>query len=343
MAISSNLKNNKLFIVICLAIFLASCTGQTTIQTGTIERHPTTPDPRKTPTGFYWPTDTIPHEGLNNWLAHGCDNTGDYFDGLYHIGDDILATAGEKVYAISDGTVLHISKNGWGEGNVGVIVAHKLENGDEFIAIYGHVQTSVSKDVELIGGQSFATIGSYPESEDHLHFGIRPGLSINAPYGRLECPNTGDTNGFVDPVNWITTQIPARNAEQENVVSGMEISNPDNNGAVTYEPGLVIANEFGSETYISRMEISKNGRVLAVHWHTNGSFDSKLRLYEPGTFELISEISLPETAVFEFSISPDGKRIATGGYYLVIRIKQLSSLGWRDNSKRVENHPEQSA
>ena len=171
----------------------------------------------QTSTGFYWPTGTSEVGDYASWQSNGCSWSGNnsYDTGYYHIGQDIEANEGDTVYAITDGKVIHISRNGWGTGNTGVLLEHQLDDGTSFIAVYGHILSNVQEDDDIKGGDSFATIGSY--SRPHLHLGIRPGTSLVSPYGRMPCPDTGpitDTNGFVDPVEWITTKIPLGNSYQ---------------------------------------------------------------------------------------------------------------------------------
>jgi murein DD-endopeptidase MepM/ murein hydrolase activator NlpD len=165
----------------------------------------------QTSTGFYWPTGTSELGSYAGWMSDGCSWSGNssYSTGSYHIGVDIAASEGNAVYAITNGKVLHISKNGWGTDNIGVLIEHQLDDETSFVAVYGHVRSSVQKGDDVKGGESFATIGPY--SRPHLHFGIRPGTSLVSPYGLMPCPNAGpitDTNGFVNPVEWITTKTP---------------------------------------------------------------------------------------------------------------------------------------
>jgi Tol biopolymer transport system component len=173
---------------------------------------PTLPQPsNRTSTGFYWPTGTSDIGDYAGWLSDGCPWSGknSYTEGEYHIGHDIDAGEGSNIYAISDGQVIHISENDWGAGNVGVLAEHKLDDGSSFTAVYGHLHTDVKKGDRLYAGVPFGTIGPY--SPPHLHFGIRPGTSITAPYGIMTCPDFGpisDTNNFVDPILWITTRSP---------------------------------------------------------------------------------------------------------------------------------------
>ena len=164
----------------------------------------------QTSTGFYWPT------GTNNlgstcgiWLGRDAANGGCYFDGEYHIGRDILAAEGSPVYPISDGVVTNISTNGWGTGNVAIVIRHTLSDGSQFLALYGHIRTSVNVGNTVTGGVAFATIGPWSFGT-HVHFGIHPGLSMpSTNWGAMPNSLWPDTNGFVDPINWITTKSPS--------------------------------------------------------------------------------------------------------------------------------------
>ena len=178
-----------------------------------------------TPTGFYYPTGKPPvydppqeygYDGActyydcPGWLAR----EDDYWSGYYHIGQDIEANVEDNVYAISDGRVRYISHGGWGTDNVGIFVKHKLNDGTEFLALYGHIRSSVKVGDDIDGGKSFATIGPFG-NEPHLHFGIHPGTSLppsnpseKIGWGRMGIKHWPNTNGFVDPIAWITTKIP---------------------------------------------------------------------------------------------------------------------------------------
>jgi murein DD-endopeptidase MepM/ murein hydrolase activator NlpD len=153
------------------------------------------------------------------WLARGDD----YLDGKYHLGQDIEADVGDNVYAITDGVVAYISySTDWGSGNLGIVLRHKLSDGTELLALYGHVRSDVSIGDNINSGESFATIGPY-DSIAHLHFGIHPGLTMpETHWGAMNLaswpdpnaspgdPNGPDTNGFVDPLDWIATRTPIK-------------------------------------------------------------------------------------------------------------------------------------
>lgn len=185
--------------------------------------------PQKTNTGFYWPTGTENLGEQAGWLSDGCSWTGNktYFEEQYHLGKDINADLGSDVYAISDGEVVYLSPGGWGPGNVGVFVKHKLSDKSEFVAVYGHVTTSKKVGDKVEAGKPFAKIGFW-EYGNHLHFGIRPNVSWADPHGLVYCPSERPKDGqlprydFVDPILWITTRSP----QNQNTPSAAPASAP---------------------------------------------------------------------------------------------------------------------
>lgn len=163
-----------------------------------------------TGTGFYYPLgrSTWSH-GCAGWLARDSDHEGCYFSGYYHIGEDMMASVGDNVYLIAKGKITYTSSNGWGSGNVGLAVLHKLSDGTEFMALYGHVRNvQIPSNVEYPAGTVLAKIGPY-DYGDHLHFGIRPGNSMPASnWGMMPNSSWPSTNGFENPINWIETKVP---------------------------------------------------------------------------------------------------------------------------------------
>lgn len=123
----------------------------------------------QTPTGFYYPTGTSNLSTYAGWLARGskdksCNGGSDYLTDKYHLGKDIATTVGAPVYAISDGSIVYKSFNinnisGWGSGNIALVVKHKLSNGIEFLALYGHIRSSLKVGDAVTAGRPFATIG----------------------------------------------------------------------------------------------------------------------------------------------------------------------------------------
>ena len=186
-------------------------------------------DTSTTATGFFYPTGRSDPYAANmpGFLAGG-PGMPPYQTGVYHLGQDMEANVGDPVYAISDGEIVYVSAptGGWGDDNYGLIVKHKLSDGTEFLALYGHVRPSleslkyassgiVSTPVPVSAGEVFATIGPGVVNgeqvwEPHLHFGVHPDatIPIPSPYGRMPLSNWQATNGFVDPVDWIKTHTP---------------------------------------------------------------------------------------------------------------------------------------
>jgi murein DD-endopeptidase MepM/ murein hydrolase activator NlpD len=191
--------------------------------------HQPLPDPEpgqfeRTGTGFIFPTGRSGPYAWNmpGWLAGGPSRPA-YQTGYYHLGTDMDAPRGAPVYAIADGEVVYVSTGGWGAGNYGLFVRHRLENGEQFLALYGHVRPSDSRfrlsspgpvhPLPVRAGEIFATIGpadGFSYYDDHLHFGIRPSPGIPpAPFGRMPLANWPQTNGFVDPLAFLHTQRPS--------------------------------------------------------------------------------------------------------------------------------------
>ena len=167
---------------------------------------------------FVYPTGKAEPYTYAGWLAGG-PGMPPYQEGYYHLGQDMEADEGDNIYAIADGEIVYVSVSGWGAGNFGLLIKHKLNTGEDFLALYGHVRPNsedlqpavsgpVDPPVPVAAGEAFATIGPYG-SIPHLHFGIRPGGEVPpSPWGRMGLDQWSDTNGFVDPLDWITTRTP---------------------------------------------------------------------------------------------------------------------------------------
>jgi murein DD-endopeptidase MepM/ murein hydrolase activator NlpD len=160
------------------------------------------------PTGVYKAADYTQFAG---WLD-GCAGSRSSKKRC-HLGIDIRADEGAGVYPISGGRIVAISASGWNcrgtSGNVGVVVQHELEDGTEFLALYGHVRTKLTVDDTVCPGKSFATVGQWCNG-NHLHFGIHPGLTMPATnWGSLPCGKCKDhQNGFVDPLEFLRNHRP---------------------------------------------------------------------------------------------------------------------------------------
>jgi len=161
------------------------------------------------PTGAYKAAD---YEQFAGWLE-GCDGKNESRKRC-HLGIDIKADEGAEVYPISSGEIVAISSSGWNcrgsSGNVGVVVRHTLEDGTEFLALYGHVRTNLRVNDTVFPGKAFATVGQWCNG-NHLHFGMHPGLTMPATnWGSLPCRKCKDShNGFVDPLEFIRNHRPS--------------------------------------------------------------------------------------------------------------------------------------
>jgi hypothetical protein len=122
--------------------------------------------------------------------------------GFHHGAVDIVASYGESVYAIDDGEIVKLYRDGnSSRENVSVLyVKHKTSTGKEFLAIYGHSYTIAGLFVgsTVKKGQKIGTIKRFG-SPDHIHFGI--GLDVNCHtqrFGGIKC-------SIVDPINFLKT------------------------------------------------------------------------------------------------------------------------------------------
>ena len=167
--------------------------------------------PPKTSTGFYLPTNVGSRARVcGSWLGRDRNYGGCYLLGFYHIGLDIPGQFGSAVFAIASGTVLYRSndESSWGKGNSALYILHTLRNGSKFVALYGHITTSLRTGDPVRSGAKIGGVGRWSLG-DHLHFGIRPGSGYpGAPSGRVENRQWPEKNDFVDPWTFIWSNIP---------------------------------------------------------------------------------------------------------------------------------------
>lgn len=151
------------------------------------------------------------------WVGAGC--TVRYFDDEYHIGFDMKLpgppqdTENHEVFAISPGKVVSRNEStSWGTGNVALLIEHTLDDGSKFLALYGHIRTTLhetsadGKVVHVSADEPIGLVGPYPPTP-HLHFGIhkKPVLPADSHHwGAMPKGSWPNTNGFTDPLEWIT-------------------------------------------------------------------------------------------------------------------------------------------
>jgi len=252
----------------------------------------------QTLTGFYYPTGRGDFLVTTGWLAMNCNGNDDYVteNGVekYHTGSDIRASSGNPVYAISNGEVIHRSEEGWGEGNVALIIKHELSNSIEFLAIYGHIRSNLVNGSTVSAGEQFATIGPF-SGGDHLHFGIQldttPGIDAAAgkEWGKMFCSNWPDTNGFIEPITWIEIQTPpgALDPLDQQAIRDME-----NRAASDSRFLSVIAGTFGKDLdwypnwELRQMDFNFSGGRIVTMYHATSKSDSSIRytiFWDPDT------------------------------------------------------------
>lgn len=96
-----------------------------------------------------------------------------------HLGVDIWAPAGLKIYAPLPGKVhSYFNNNNFGDYGPTIILQHELD-GVLFYTLYGHLNVgcleNLYEDKPIAKGENIAEIGSYPDNGDwppHLHFQI---------------------------------------------------------------------------------------------------------------------------------------------------------------------------
>jgi murein DD-endopeptidase MepM/ murein hydrolase activator NlpD len=158
--------------------------------------------------------------------------SGKYFYNLYHNGFDVMANYGTPVYSIGEGVVKQLSYGGWSNGgttNMAVIIMHTLANGQQFRALYGHLEvstvpSSVKVNAIIPAGMIIGKVGTWVGG-NHLHFGVNI-FDVTQPLPFTDSTNLANVVGYgriginywtnywpdrmnwVDPVFFIETQSP---------------------------------------------------------------------------------------------------------------------------------------
>jgi murein DD-endopeptidase MepM/ murein hydrolase activator NlpD len=168
------------------------------------------------------------------------------------LGTDFPGNAGDEVRAIAPGLVMRISEEGWGEGNLAVVIYHDDVGVGSFTAVYGnlagdHASTPAAGE-RVAAGQVIGVLAS-SEVGSSLHLGIHPGtgeITTESGFGtgQANCDfwtdGNGDglpdrTNGFVDPLVFMTeSSIPfVVSAPLDQTVPGNGAGNPANGSGCT--------------------------------------------------------------------------------------------------------------
>lgn len=276
------------------------------------------PSVEQTETGFYYPLGRRNFDSAcGRWLARDklSKPKGCYFGGLYHLGVDMMAKrVGDPVYPIADGEVIGMSTDG--EKNAAVFIKHKLSDGSDFVAVYGHIRTSVSarKHSKVTGGVQFATVGPY-SGGNHVHLGIHPevksdftvsekdkrGKVVEMGWGRASNYFWPNANGFVEPISWITTKSPLSNTERPPKHSEPPPvpARPVNLGKCSYSAESIVFSPDGSTMVVGcgdydRKSAGRNIQIYDVH-------SGRMRT-----------LGFGDSSILSVSFSPDGRTIASG-------------------------------
>jgi len=134
-----------------------------------------------TDSGFVMPPMTHPLENFS--FAQTGASVGEKINPFYkvsmkHNGLDIIATAGEPVYAVADGVVKDIIRSKKGLGNVVVI-----DHGNGFVTRYGHLADVVAREGRSIRkGAKIGNVGVSGNSfAPHLHYEVLKDTSVLDP------------------------------------------------------------------------------------------------------------------------------------------------------------------
>jgi len=131
-------------------------------------------------------------------------------NGRFHTGADWYAgrdtTLGQPIRAVARGRVTIASPNGWGRDGGVIILEHRLNNGDIFYSMYGHVmQTNTAPFPTALScvesGQIIGVIADVRPAP-HLHFEIR--LQNGSSPGPGYVTNDPILEGWVDPIEYLT-------------------------------------------------------------------------------------------------------------------------------------------
>ncbi len=126
---------------------------------------------------FVFPIDGYTDDGCLNWGNFGYGQ----YAGQKHLADDYCVHVGTDVQTISNGRVKYTLYDPTNATNMGwyglIIIEHTLPNGDYICSLYGHARaTEVSVGDEVVINQKIGEIIEYPDSSNHIHFGIYNGV-----------------------------------------------------------------------------------------------------------------------------------------------------------------------
>lgn len=128
--------------------------------------------------------------------------------GLYHAGDDLVATEHTPVYPAANGVVVQSKENSQGYGQV-IVIQHDMPDGSKVCSVYGHLSRQTGYKMVPLGtvitdtNKPIGYIGSSAENGEggpHLHFAFVKGAYRSYYEGRAT--KTG-LNAFYNPSTYL--------------------------------------------------------------------------------------------------------------------------------------------
>ena len=143
-----------------------------------------------------WHTRDGPHVPTYGVMGFPFGRPVQYQDCGFHTGQDWFAPAGMPVFAIADGTVIHVGPLWWdapgaGRGPYAIVIDH-----GDYVTTYSHsASANVTAGQQVRRGQRIASVGSLGYSRaPHLHL-----EKVTAPWtGDWQRPFDG-CDGYADP------------------------------------------------------------------------------------------------------------------------------------------------
>lgn len=123
-----------------------------------------------------------------------------------HLGLDIVGQEGEKVYAVTDGTIKKIWH--WGTTWGGYVLTEHAVNDQRFTLLYGHISphSALVQGHNVTQGELLGELYDVTDATNdlnHLHLGMRRGPYDPKLSHRGVASCNGDLLGFVDPLRYL--------------------------------------------------------------------------------------------------------------------------------------------
>ncbi|GAC20474.1 BspA family leucine-rich repeat surface protein [Paraglaciecola arctica] len=205
-------------------------------------------------------------------------------DNTTHLAKDYPAFVGDNVLAMARGQVVKVLTNAAGFGGAtpslpggAIVVMHTKANGDNFHALYGHVNATdglAAEDI-VLAGEILGTVGHYfvgtengQEDWPHLHFGIWDAESdfptVNLGYGT--------DRSFVNPVPFLINNQPEMLTELYSVSPTSAIAGKSTSFTVSGSsiPNSIAMSLAGSQMCSSVYDVTTTGATVDCTPNTTG-------------------------------------------------------------------------